>query len=257
MTSSTAQSVLETVRPKMRSLVVENNLLEVTTTILAKELSPEEAIGSPGRRDFPLIEGKERVIEATLLGAKGQAYTDSPREFTGSLSQVTELSLDQTPNRAIFLAALNALGRKIGLVSGTVHCKDKEPEECAPRIADSLYNLRQNQKIGLIGLNPAIAEALIDRFGPKQVTITDLQEKNINKTKWGAEIWDGRTETERLIRESDTIVITGTTMSNGTFDTILQMLHQYDKNYTTYGITGAAVCSLLEIPRICPFGRNE
>ncbi len=257
MTFNNYPPVLELVRPKMRTLLSENNLFDVQTTILAKELSPEEAIGTPGRRDFPLIEGKERVIEATLLGARGQAYTDSPQEFTGPLSQVMDLPLDQTPKRAIFLAALNALGRKIGLVSGTVHCKDKEPEQCAPKIADYLYNLDQNMKIGLIGLNPAIAEALIDKFGPKQVIITDLQEKNINKKKWGAEIWNGRTATERLIQVSDTLVVTGTTMANGTFDSIYRTTQEYGKSIITYGITCAAVCNLLEIPRICPFGRDE
>ena len=56
-------------------------------TVLAKPLTPEEAIGKPGRRDFPILEGKERVIEATVLGARGQAFTDSASDFEGRLEQ--------------------------------------------------------------------------------------------------------------------------------------------------------------------------
>jgi len=76
-------TILEQCRDKLRDIIAAHSLNEVELRVIAKELTPEEAIGTPERRDFPIIEGKERMIEALVLGARGQAFTDSPSEFTG------------------------------------------------------------------------------------------------------------------------------------------------------------------------------
>ena len=60
--------ILEQTRLRVRKIAEKEQMIEVSVTVLAKPLTPEEAIGIPGRRDFPIIIGKERVIEATLLG---------------------------------------------------------------------------------------------------------------------------------------------------------------------------------------------
>jgi len=44
--------------------------------LVAAALSPEEAIGNPEDRDYPLIVGKERLMQAEFRGALGQAFTD-------------------------------------------------------------------------------------------------------------------------------------------------------------------------------------
>jgi len=51
------------------------------------------AIGEPGRRDFPIIIGKERVIEAEVLGARAHVFTDSTKEFFGKLKEILNLPL--------------------------------------------------------------------------------------------------------------------------------------------------------------------
>ncbi|MGQ9510020.1 MAG: hypothetical protein ACUVTN_11610, partial [Thermodesulfobacteriota bacterium] len=75
--------VLLGVKKKFSEIIKENKLDDVRVSVLVKTLSPEEAIGEPGRRDFPILIGKERVIEAEVLGARAHAFTDSPREFLG------------------------------------------------------------------------------------------------------------------------------------------------------------------------------
>ncbi|MCK4460785.1 MAG: hypothetical protein KAW46_03220, partial [candidate division Zixibacteria bacterium] len=85
--------ILEQTRVQVREIAEKEHLLGVAVTVLAKPLTPEEAIGNPGRRDFPIIIGKERVIEATLLGSRGHAYTDSAQEYLGTLKDILNLEL--------------------------------------------------------------------------------------------------------------------------------------------------------------------
>jgi uncharacterized protein (DUF4213/DUF364 family) len=250
-----ASGVLEQCRNKLRELVVKHQLDSTPVTVLAKLLTPEEAIGTPGRRDYPILEGKERVIEATVLGARGQAFTDSPSEFSGQLRDVVEMPLTSNRNRAIFLAAINALLSHMRLVEGTLHCKDEAPEKCAAEIAKSARQ-RGVQKVGLVGLNPSIAEALIREFGADGVFITDLNPKNIGTLKFGVMVWNGQTQTHELVRVSDLVIVTGTTLVNGTFDEILRLARLESKEFVVFGITAAGVCKLMNMERWCYQAQN-
>ena len=249
--------ILEQTRVQAREIAAKEHLLDVAVTVLAKPLTPEEAIGNPGRRDFPIIIGKERVIEATLLGSKGHAYTDSPQEFLGTLKDILNLELTTNQNRAIYVATINALLGSLKMVDKTVHCKDDEPEECALEIADTVLKKYGRADVGLIGLNPAIAERLVDTFGPDHVRITDLARDNIGQHRFGVEIWDGNIRTEDLVDASDVVIFTGTTLINNTFDRIWDLIQTGGKKYVVYGVTAAGVCRLLDIERICPRGRDS
>ena len=85
---------LERTRARLREIVQARELGGSEISVLAKPLTPEEAIGTPGRRDYPILLGKERVIEATVGGAKGHAFTDSPQEYIGSLEDLMASRLE-------------------------------------------------------------------------------------------------------------------------------------------------------------------
>jgi len=102
MPKSNAPSLLDQCRDKLRELVAKHQLDSAAVTVLAKPLTPEEAIGTPTRRDYPILEGKERVIEASLLGAQGQAFTDAPSDFTGQLRDVFGVAIDYQPQSRCF-----------------------------------------------------------------------------------------------------------------------------------------------------------
>jgi hypothetical protein len=245
-----AEGILEQFREKMRVLAAKHGLSDADVAVVAKPLTPEEAIGTPGRRDFPILEGKERLIESTVLGSRGQAFTDAPSDFFGRFRDVLDLQLDTNRNRAVFLATMNAALAHLGLTRGTVHCKDDDLEDCAFEIAMSVRRT-DAQSVGLIGLNPAIADALVREFGPKGVRITDLNPDNIGKTKFGVALWDGHARTADLIRTCDVIVATGTTLVNGTFEEILRSACSAGKRLIVFGITAAGVCSLMDLERWC------
>lgn len=247
--------ILEQVRERFEHVVVQGSLLDAEIRVLVKALTTEEAIGAPGRRDFPIILGKERVIEADFAGTRAHAFTDSPKEFIGKLRDVLNLPLDSNSHRAIFVGVLNAALRYLRTIEKTLHCKDEEPEECAIEIAAFLKCQYHNAVVGLVGLNPAIAQSVVVAFGAANVRITDLNTDNVGKSKYGVEIWDGRTRTEDLVKASDVVLLTGTTLVNGTFDALMREIRRHGKEYLVYGVTSAGVSALMGLNRICPYGR--
>lgn len=249
-------SILVSAKERFKEIANKYNLPGSPVAVLVKKLSPEEAIGSPGRRDFPIVTGKERVIEATFHGAKAHAFTDSPKEFIGKLEEVIDMPLNDNGKRAIFIATMNAVLKHLNIIETTMHCKDEEPEKCAADIASYIKNELSAENVGLIGLNPAILEALSKTFGSKNIKTTDLDKKNINTIKYGVEVWDGNIMTDRLVKESDVVLLTGTTFVNGTFDGIWEAIQQYKKNYLIYGVTSSGICELTGLNRICPYGRR-
>ena len=71
-------SVLEISKMRLAETVTKNRLLDAYVSVLVKTLTPEEAIGVPGRRDFPIILGKERVVESgeVKMGDPIRSITD-------------------------------------------------------------------------------------------------------------------------------------------------------------------------------------
>ena len=249
-------SILEQTREPFKQIVRQHELLDASVSVLARILTPEEAIGTPGRRDFPIIIGKERMVESSVLGSRGHAFTDSPREFLGTVEDVLRMRLDTNQERAIYVATLNAVLGYLGLVTATVHCKDEDPEQCAREIAGLLLERHGQATVGLVGLNPAIAERLVETFGADRVHITDLNQDNIGKERFGVEVWDGGQRSRDLIDASDVVVLTGTTLINGTFDDLWDRIRQRGKAYLVYGVTTAGVSELMGIERTCPCGRD-
>ena len=243
---------VERSRRAFSALIEEQGLAEAAVIVRARPLSTEEAIGRPGRRDFPLLKGKERLLEARIGESRGNAFTDAPREFTGSVNDLLALPLDNTRNRGLYLAALNAAFRHAGLVNGTVHCRDDEPELCARQIAARIEDHLRWQRIGLIGFNPALAEELARSFGPDQVRITDLDPDNIGRERFGVPIWDGERQYGELFDWADGVLLTGTTFVNGTFDMLWEAARDAGTPVVVFGVTAAAMAHLCGCERLCP-----
>ena len=128
-------NICDSLKKKIDELVKDNHLENEVVRVKIGALSVKQAIGSPVRQDFPLLQGKEVMVEAQIIDSYGQAFTDKPKEFNGSLSDVLDLPLDTSDNRAIFVATVNAVVSHLKMVTGTRHCHDEEPEECASQIA--------------------------------------------------------------------------------------------------------------------------
>ncbi len=66
---------------------------------------------------------------------------------------------------------MNAVLKHCRIIETTLHCKDEDPERCAVEISTHIYDKLGIKKVGLIGLNPAILEALSKTFGAKNVRV--------------------------------------------------------------------------------------
>ena len=228
--------VLEDAREKFSAIVAKHKLGGETVQVKVSPLSAKQAIGSPSRQDFALLEGKEVMIEAQFRGSFGQAFTDQPQSFEGTIGDVLESNLSTSNNRAIFVATLNAVTANLGIVTGTRHCQDDEPEKCAAQIADNLMERFGRIKVGLVGYQPAILEHLIQSFGVDDVRCSDLNPNNIGSLKFGSQIYDGK-DSARLIEWCDLLLVTSSTLVNDTFDEIRNGASSQGKHLIIFGVT--------------------
>lgn len=236
---------------KFITLVGDNDLFEEDVVIQTKILKTAEAIGNPDRQDYPLLKGKEFLMEASFRGARGQAYTDDPAEFSGSLQEIAHLPLKTTGERALFIACLNAVVRYLEPELGTVHCKDNEPEECAREIADFVKTFKPDF-IGLVGLQPAILECLISEFGASKVACLDRDEAFRGQTKFGVPIeWGDRESLDELFARADLVLATGSTIVNGSLTEILELAERSAVPVYFFGTSIAGAAHLLGLNRLC------
>jgi Putative heavy-metal chelation len=237
--------LFEKLRFNLSTIMKDNALESEEIDVRVKALMPEEAIGNPEDRDYPITKGRERMMEAHFRGSRGQAFTDMYGEFSGTLAEVTAMKLTNNYRRAIFLATLNAVARHLGIVRNTVHCKDDQPPLCAKELARYVKENFGHPKVALVGLQPRMVEALGKEF---ELRVTDMDSENIGTTRFGAVIM-GPEHTEGNISWCDVALVTGTTLTN---DTIRELLT--GKQAIFYGVTIAAPAHFLDLKRFCPFG---
>ncbi len=231
------------IKERFFNLIKEKDLMSSKVEVVsARTLTSQEVIGKPERDDFPLLKGKEVMIQADFKGSLGQAFTDMPGNYSSTLKEIFEISLDNNFKRAIFIAALNAVLRYLNYISKTVHCRDKEPGECATHLVDYIKDRFGNPSIAFIGMQPAMVEALATTF---KTRLTDLELNNIGQQKWGVLIEDV-TNTKEIISWADLIVATGTTVVNDTLTPLL-----IEKPIIFYGVTIAGVAYLKGYEQYC------
>ena len=243
---------LELLTEKFRKLVQERDI-DPLEEIFLEPLGVQEAIGDPTPfRDFPLLKGKEKLIQADFRGSKGQAFTSYPLRWHGTVREVIDLKQDGGKNTAIFIASLNAVGRSIDLCKDTVHCRNEEPERCAGKIADYVKENFPSVTVGMVGYQPAITNALCEALGRGSIRVIDLDPENMGRMVCGSvTIGNGTTDLDRMAEEVDLAMATGSTIANGSLGGVLYAFRKRDKPIYFYGTTIACAASLLDLKRLC------
>jgi hypothetical protein len=234
--------IYDALKQKACAMMSEYGLMDETVNVKARALSVEEAIGNPEADDFPIQKGKERLMQADIRGAYGQAFTDQFGDFSGTLESILTAPLTNNYRRAIFVAALNAALRHLGRIDGTVHCKDEEPQQCAEALGEHIAKRHGKVKIAQVGLQPRMVERLSAHF---PVRVLDMDPDNIGSKKHGAEI-ESPDNTSAAIDWADLLVVTGTTIVNGTLPVFLG-----NKPVIFYGTTIAGAAYLMGWERLC------
>ena len=250
------EDILQLAKEKFKEIILEKELYYQDVIVTARGLSAQEAIGNPERKDFPILQGKEVMIEAEFSGSFGQAFTDSPGEFAGKLSDVMNFSLNGSGNRGLLVAVMNSVLKYLGLAKGTVHCKDQEPEECSKDLIKWMDDKVENDwKIGLIGLQPSMLENLTQHYGSNRILASDLNPQNIGKVKFGVTILDGNMDNYEIIDKAQFVLLTGSSIINNTFSELYEKLVTENKKFVVFGNTISGIASLVHIPHICFYGR--
>lgn len=219
---------------------------DTVKVISSRPLTPEEAIGRPDRTDYPILKGKEFMIEATFRDAKGQAFTDMPGNFQSTLQDILDLELKDNFERAVFIAGFNAVMRYSGRVDNTIHCKNSEPKACAEKFHAFIMEHFGKPRIAFIGYQPAMIERLSASF---EFRVVDLDRDNIGAKRFGL-IIEGPESTADVLEWSDIILATGSTCVN---NTIADFLNK--KPVIFYGVTIAGFAFVYGYRRFCPYGK--
>ncbi len=221
----------------------EEGLLDEKIEIRAKALSAEEAIGKPEHHDFPIQKGKEKLMQATFKGSPGQAFTDMYGDYQGTLEGILDLPMENNHQRAVFVAALNAVLRHLGRIGGTIHCKDQGPGECGKALLPFILQEPRGRKVALVGFQPRMAENLA---GKVSLRVLDMDPDNVGREKFGVTI-ESAAKTEDAVLWADQLLVTGTTLVNGTISRFMGKTPAI-----FYGTTIAGAAFLMGWERYCP-----
>lgn len=242
----TKKELFEILKAEFIKILTEENLLAEKIEIISKSLTAEEAIGITKRKDFPIITGKEVMLQAEYKGSYGQAFTDAPAVFKGTLAEICEMDLENDSYaKGLIIASLNAVMKYLGKVDCTVHCKTEGPEKCAKDVVSYVKEHYGDPKIALIGYQPAILDNLSKEL---KVRVLDLNPVNVGFVRYGIKVEDGISAYEEVVKKwADLILCTGSTLCNGT---IVNFMH-LDKPVLFFGTTLSGAAPILGLNRLC------
>lgn len=243
----TKKQLYQKLKTAFKEVLAEAEIGDEAVTVVCRALTPKEAIGTTRRQDFPIITGKDVMIEACYRGHRGQAFTEAPAYFTGSLSEILAFDiLENTSNRGIFIATVNAVMGALGYCAGTVHCRTEGPEYCAREMQIYLRaHYPEARRIGLVGYQPALLEMLAG--SGYQIRVLDLNPETIGQIRYGVLVEDGEEMKTDIIGDSDLILATGSALCNGT---IVDYMDQ-PVPVLFFGITIAGSARWLGVERVC------
>jgi len=230
----------------LKGIAQSHRVFEERISIKARALSSEEAIGNPEDKDYPLLKGKERMMQAEFKGFLGQAFTDMYGDYEGTLSEILSMDMKNNFRRAIFTATLNAVMMCFSNLKGTIHCKDQDPPRCSQELMKYIYDRFGKVKIAMVGFQPRMAEVLSKHF---ELKVMDLDVDNIDQKKYGIKI-EGPNKAAENLKWADLALVTGTTFVNNTYEEFL-----LKKPVVFYGVTVAGLAVLAGLERFCPYGR--
>lgn len=223
-----------------------DNMLSDKVVTRAKTLTPEEAIGVTERKDYPILAGKDVMIEAEYKGSFGQAFTEAPVSFSGTLEEILSLPFERDAHgRSLLIATINAVMSHMGLCQNVIHCKNQGPKLCGVEVASYVKDRYSNPKLLLIGYQPSMLENLAAQL--PDMRVLDLNPDNIGQVRFGITVGHGIDDRDEWIEWADLILCTGSSACNATLGEYLET----GKPTLFYGTTLAGIAALLNLERLC------
>lgn len=218
-----------------------DQLLAESVSVTVSE-EPERTL-RPENEPLSTVERPEYCVTATLKGFQGEAYTETPEAFEGTLKEALEIAPTEKGISAITVAALNAAVNCLGLAPGCF----PEGEQARIDYADALcrYVTEKHGKnnIILVGYDGYLVKRFVEEGldfwtmdkDPANITQNRFHHVVVNNAKRNREssfIW------------GKYFIVTGSSLCNGT---IVHYLNS-GKEILFYGITCAGAATLLSLP---------
>lgn len=235
------------IKERFQQLIADYHIDTKEMSVITYGLTPEEAIGITERKDYPILTGKDVMLQASYRGARGQAFTDAPADYSGTLEEILNMDiLTDEHARGLFFASMNAVMRHLNLIEGTVHCRGEEPPKCAILCLDHLLKEYAGKRIALIGYQPSLFQALSGNF---PLRVLDLNPDNVGQERFGIIVEHGINDYDDVVLNwADLVLCTSSTFCNATMDRYIDI----GKPVIFFGISGAGACYLLSLDRLCP-----
>lgn len=87
-----------------------------------------------------------------------------------------------------------------------------------------------------MGLQPALLEALVKALDPERVMVSDLFAAGADRCQ--VRVLNGM-QTEQMLESCQLLLITGSTLANGTIDDLMNAARGYNSRVVFYGTTAA------------------
>lgn len=243
----TTQELYRRLKQELERLVRLHHLDDSPIMLQSRGLSPEEAIGRTRRKDYPILAGREIMLQARFGASLGQAFTDAPSDFCGTLDEVLALDPENdVHSRGLLVASLNAVMRHTGDIDHTVHCRNDDLERCAESYAAHVRTHYGAPRITLVGYQPALTARLSQEF---PLRVLDMNPQFVGSVRSGVTIENGKESYRSAVLDwPDLVLCTGSTLCNGTFVNFVDI----GKPVLFFGISGAAAARIFSLPRFCP-----
>jgi len=238
---------LRGLRSQLRRIVGEQGINPEKVPVEVRSLSPAEIYGDAPLGGLPASPGAMQMVEASVDGARGQAGTDEPGDWSGSLQDVLCMPLKDQFSRAIFVATLNGVMRSVGQLECTLHCKDERPGMCARKCVEMLTAEMDPGAVAMIGYQPRLFAALVKRY---DLCVVDFHPEMVGRMIKGVKIV-GPDRMEKCNEKAGLLLVSGRTLINGTFDKVSTR----EKPAIFYGVTATGPARLLGLRHFCPYAR--
>lgn len=203
---------------------------------------PEETLMPAGNVPCPASR-PEYCTFANFKGAKGEAYSETPADFYGTVEEAISLPCGKGIDARV-LAAINAVMTHLGLI-GTGEFSEEPAAHRA--YAEKIYN-EVTEKYGksniiLVGYDGYIVQRFMEE--PLDFWTMDRNPDNVTKDRFDHVIVNsGKPNRDACIEWGKILIVTGSTLCNGTIIPYLEC----GKDVKFYGITFAGAAKLLDLP---------
>lgn len=189
------------------------------------------------------ISRPEYRVTAVMKGVCGEAYTECPKGFEGTLKEVLDLPVSEEGIPAQTLAAINAAMSLLGLCPGSFADDPAVHAAYADNLCRFVTEQYGSSNLVLIGYDGYI----VKRFSEEGLDFwtLDRNPSNITQDCFNHVIVNsGKYNREACFAWGKVLLITGSTFCNGT------VLHFLNRNVPVlfYGITCAGISKLLDLP---------